>query len=184
MERQQILALLPEILEIRSEKLRDQTVSAFQLAIKEGGWSDEDVLHAPVSISRENCDVGLIEHIRDVTQAVLRNYLFLDKYFVRHGKQIDRDILICGALTHDLGKFTEYAMESGRAVHGKTGNLLRHPLSGAILAAKAGLPDEVVHIVAVHSFEGDRSFRTAEADFIRDMDLFVFRCSTLGLSQK
>ena len=58
------------------------------------------------------------------------------------------------------------------------------PFPEAILAAKAGLPDRIVHLIATHSFEGDRSFQTAESVFVRTIDMFVFNCSVRGLKKK
>lgn len=83
------------------------------------------------------------------------------------------------ALLHDLGKFTGFVRRNGVIMHGEDANLLRHPLSGAILAAKAGLPDKIIHLIATHSFEGERSYQTAESAFVRAIDDFVFKCTVL-----
>ena len=45
------------------------------------------------------------------------------------------------------------------------------------------LPDELVHLIAVHSFEGDKSYQTAESEFVRSIDIFVFNCSVKGLKK-
>ena len=58
---------------------------------------------------------------------------------------------------------------------------MRHPLSGAVIAGKAGLSDEIIHLIATHSFEGDRSYQTVESDFVRTIDMFVFASSVKGL---
>ena len=59
----------------------------------------------------------------------------------------------------------------------------RSPLSGAIIASQAGLPDSIVHLIATHSFEGERSYQTLESDFVRTVDIFVFNCSVKGLEK-
>jgi hypothetical protein len=41
--------------------------------------------------------------------------------------------------------------------------MLRHPFSGVGMAFKHGLPYEVMHIIAVHSKEGDFVRRSPEA---------------------
>ena len=61
--------------------------------------------------------------------------------------------------------------------------LLRHPLSGAVIAHEAGLPDELVHLIAVHSFEGEKSYQTVESNFVRKLDMFVFENSVWGLQK-
>ena len=51
---------------------------------------------------------------------------------------------MAGALLHDIGKLTEFVFKDGKAVHGDDFQLLRHPLSGAILinTARGGLVDD------------------------------------------
>ena len=51
------------------------------------------------------------------------------------------------------------------------------------MAAKAGLPDKIIHLIATHSFEGERSYQTAESAFVRAIDDFVFKCTVYGLKQ-
>ena len=60
----------------------------------------------------------------------------------------------------------------------------QHPISGAILVASEGLPEEIVHIVALHSFEGEKSYKTQEATFVREIDEFVFRGTVSGLTKE
>ena len=93
-------------------------------------------------------------------------------------------VVVAGALLHDIGKLTEFVPgDGGQAVHSPNYELMRHPLSGAIIAAKAGLPDSIVHLIATHSFEGDRSYHTVESEFVRTVDIFVFNCSVKGLEK-
>ena len=65
------------------------------------------------------------------------------------------DYLIAGAILIDVGKLIEYVMEDGQAVVGQTGKLLRHPFTGVGLAMRFGVPDEICHMIAAHSKEGD-----------------------------
>lgn len=69
------------------------------------------------------------------------------------------------------------------AVHGEDYRITRHPLSGALIADRAGVPRELVHLIAVHSFEGDKSYQTTEAWFVRTMDVFVFQNGVRGLEK-
>lgn len=52
-----------------------------------------------------------------------------------------------------------------------------------LLAREAGLPDKLVHLIAVHSFEGDRSYQTPESAFVRKLDIFVFENTVAGLQK-
>jgi len=87
---------------------------------------------------------------------------------------IHHDHLIAGALLADVGKPLEYAKKDGKVVKGRAGELLRHPFSGVGLCYKHGLPDEVMHIVAAHSKEGDHVQRTIECIIFHHADFIDF----------
>jgi hypothetical protein len=59
-------------------------------------------------------------------------------------------------------------------VKSREGELLRHPISGAAFAFAHGLPQEVVHIIAAHSKEGDGTQRTIEAIIVNHADFVNF----------
>ena len=90
---------------------------------------------------------------------------------------IHRDHLIAGALLADVGKLLEFNRNAdGDLVRSDYGASVRHPVAGAALAYKHGLPHEVQHIIATHSWEGEKVQRSIEsiifhhADFI-DYDI-------------
>jgi putative nucleotidyltransferase with HDIG domain len=75
---------------------------------------------------------------------------------------IDRDVLLAGALCHDLGKPYEFSprnLARWQADPGATGfPAVRHPAYGVHLALTAGLPEAIVHIVGAHSMHAEGSF--------------------------
>ena len=86
-----------------------------------------------------------------------------------------RDLVIAGALLHDLGKPMEFMMnEDGSFGYAPGAKIMRHPLSGAILADRHGLGDEIVHIIATHSFEGNASYKTLAAQIVCAADNIAF----------
>ncbi len=178
-----ILQLLPEIDEISDASLRSKTAEALSLAIQRGGWTAKNIQHAPVTITWKGCSCNLIEHIRVVTQLCIANYNCLSKFYVANGAPLDWDTVVCGALLHDLGKFTEFTWSAGGVTYSENAHLMRHPLSGAVMAAQCGLPDTIVHLIATHSFEGDASVKTAESAFVRAIDDFAFKCTVFGLEK-
>ena len=177
------MEMLPEFAEIGDPNLRELALKATGAAAEKGGWTEETVGLVPVTVSYPDCRCSLIEHVRKVVQTCIADYEILNGFYAENGCPMDRDLVICGALLHDIGKFTEFTLREGKAVYSESAALLRHPLSGAIVAAETGLPDTVVNLIATHSFEGDRSVRTREADFVRTIDDFVFKCSVAGLAR-
>ena len=173
--------LFPAFLEIKDQDLRFKAVEAMKMAMEQGGWNEDNIRLCPVTLNWKECDVTWVEHVTDVTKVCMLQHEEMKIYYERHGVCFDRDVMIAGALLHDIGKLTEFCLEEGRPAHRAGCELMRHPLSGALIAAKAGLPDKVVHLIATHSFEGDKSYQTAESEFVRAIDLQVFRCSLQGL---
>lgn len=166
----------PEALQISDKELLQKSYEAFADAVEMGGWTEETVDNCPSAVVEfVNSPANQMKHLQDG----LRLALMISDYLAeRYGEyvQFNRDYVLAGAILHDLGKFTEYAVDDeGRPYVTGNGKLLRHPLAGALIASKHGLPDEIVHLIATHSFEGEKSHKTVEH--------FIVKTSE-GLAQK
>lgn len=184
MTKEKLVTLFPAFMEISDETLRDQSMEAMLLAMEQGGWDDHNIELCPVTINWKNCDISWIEHVNDVTAMCMAQFDGLEKYYCRHGVPFSRDVVVAGALLHDIGKLTEFSESDGIVGHGKDYELMRHPLSGALIAARAELPNHIIHLIATHSFEGDCSYQTHESKFVRTIDMFVFENSVTGLEKR
>ena len=169
----EIVKLLPEIRQIKDKELKEQVISAWEDAIKKGGWSIEELNRIPFTLLIPECKISIITHTRAVTQTSLQTAKALLSFY-KDKVQINRDVLIAGAVLHDIGKILEYTKEKNKIVKSKTGKLLRHPFSGSALAYQHGLPDEVVHIIATHAHEGDGGYRSVEAIIVHYADFINF----------
>lgn len=170
---QKLLTLIPEFELIKSPELRNKTISVWKEAIKRGGWRMEDLERMPFTLMIEETPINIIQHTRAVTRCSLKiAEILLEEY--RDKISIDLDCLLSGALLHDVGKLFEYRREGKKFLKSKEGRLLRHPISGASLAFQFGLPQEVIHIIAVHSKEGDGARRTVEAVIVNHADFVNF----------
>ena len=184
MDEKNVYELFSELYQIQDETIRKLTCSALVKGINIGGWTTDTIDKAPVTVNWKGCPCNLITHIRKVTQACINAYEILDDFYTQNGVPLNRDYIVAGALLHDVGKFLEYTLLDGKPVDRHKKELLRHPISGAILVASEGLPEEIVHIVALHSFEGEKSYKTQEATFVREIDEFVFRGTVSGLTKE
>ena len=171
--KEDILDLIPEIDTIADVGLRDLTLTVWIEAVKRGGWAVADLREMPFTLLIEKTAVNIIEHTRAVTQTALKIGEVLSGSYEGRVK-VDRDILLSGAILHDVGKLFEYARAQDGFKKSREGDLLRHPISGAAFAFKYGLPQEVVHIIAAHSKEGDGSRRTIEAVIVNHADFVNF----------
>ena len=171
--REKIEALLPELSEIRDPGLRGKVIAVWEESISKGGWRPEELEEIPFTLLAGKIDMRFIEHVRSCVQMCLAvekvlNGVWGDRVPINH------DYLVAGALLADVGKPLEYARKDGRIVKGHAGEMLRHPFSGVGLCYKHGIPDEVMHIVATHSKEGDHVQRTIESIIFHHADFIDF----------
>lgn len=172
---QKIEVLFPEINLISSEKLRHQCINALLDAFETGGWNWDNIYLCPVSINKvSNKDMNRqIDHVRIVIKIAISMYDLLEENYNQNS--VLRDTIIAGALLHDLGKFTEFTLKDDFASYSDSAKLIRHPLGGAIIASRNGLNDDVVHIIATHSFEGRESFETLASMIVKSADEIAFK---------
>jgi putative nucleotidyltransferase with HDIG domain len=171
--KKEILRILPEIRKIKNKELREKIILTWEEGIKIGRWKIEDLKKIPFTLLIPDCKVNLIEHTRAVTNTALRVAETLSRAYKSLVK-IDKDVLIAGGILHDVGKILEYAKTGGRIFKSTKGKFLRHPFSGSALAYKCGVPEEVIHLIAVHSHEGDQGYRSIEAIIVNHSDFINF----------
>ena len=83
----------------------------------------------------------------------------------------DRDLMIAGALCHDIGKVWEFDPDNvarSSADPRRSGNpSIRHPGYGIHICLSAGLPEEVARMAAAHSAEGELLVSSLENTILR-----------------
>lgn len=171
--RDEIKELFPELNEIRDAALREKVVDVWEDAITTGGWQPKELTQIPFTLLAGDIKMMFIEHVRSCCQMCLAIEKVLNGIWAER-MPINHDHLIAGSLLADVGKPIEYVRENGKIVKGKRGDHLRHPFSGVGLCWKHGLPDEVMHIVATHSKEGDHVQRTPESLIFHHADFIDF----------
>ncbi len=167
-----IRRVLPEVDWIEDKALADKVLDAYARALREGGWQPEDMVSIPFTLLKES-GLTYADHVRAVTRIARDVYrTFQD---VLGGKvSLNHDILIAGALLHDVGKLLEIEKADGRYRKSADGKVVRHPFSGAALAYAEGLPAEVLHIIGGHSHEGSHGPRTPEGAVVHHADFICF----------
>jgi len=87
---------------------------------------------------------------------------------------VDRDIVLAGALCHDVGKPYEFDPENmarWNADPSRAGQpTLRHSVYGAHICLAVGLPEEIAHIALGHSLEGQHIGLSTECMIVRHAD--------------
>jgi putative nucleotidyltransferase with HDIG domain len=105
----------------------------------------------------------LVAHVRDVAACAVGLAEPLED---RRGAGIDRDLLLAGALVHDVSKLVEFDGPEETPV----GDLLGHPCWGVHVVASAGLPPELAHVVLAHSGRTNVEPAFLEAELVRRAD--------------
>lgn len=174
----ELTEVLPELKTIENEKLRDRIVAVWEEAMETGGWAVDDLDRIPYTLLVEDVDISFAKHVRTVCRLCLAmEDVLREAYGDRYG--ISRDVLVAGALLADVGKLIEFRREKDEYRWADMYQYLRHPFTGVALCYKHGIPEEVMHVVATHSWEGDKFKRRPEsiifnhADFT-DFDLTKF----------
>jgi hypothetical protein len=170
----EILAAIPELSQIQDARLRDQVLAVWAEALQTGGFSIEEMKHVPFSLLGDPSGLTLVERARAVCRTCVA---MADALVAAYGKRvsINKDVLIAGAFLADVGKFMEFERRSdGSLRKGPKAEMLRHPFSGVGLAFKHGIPFEVMHVIAVHSKEGDHVRRSTEAIIYHHADFTNF----------
>ncbi|HEX5130894.1 MAG TPA: HDIG domain-containing protein [Candidatus Krumholzibacteria bacterium] len=159
----EIIASIPEISLIEDTSLRNKVVAVWEEALVTGGYTLDELKKVPFTLLSDHVSVTFLEHVRAVCQMCVAMAGVVSGSY---GKRIpiNRDILVAGALLADIGKMIEFEKRpDGTYRKGHRGEMLRHPFTGVAIAFKHEIPYEVMHIIAVHSKEGDFVRRSPEA---------------------
>ncbi len=168
-----IRKLWPELDWIEDPGLREKTAKVWEYALEKSALTAEDLHRIPFTLLAEKA-VSFMAHKRSVVH-VVRESARIMREFYGDALPIHLDHLISGAILIDVGKLLEYEKDAdGKVVTSREGKLLRHPFTGAALAHRFDLPAEVIHMIAVHSKEGDHGGRTVEGWIIHHADFMTF----------
>lgn len=156
--------------------LREKILDAFVLALDEGGWEKpEDREALPFTLLTDCRGVSFWEHTVAVTRGAIGLANAQLNTYSAPPYPIDMDRLIAGGLLHDVGKLLEFQRSAdGHFEKSHSGRCTRHPISGTVIAARAGLPLEIQNIIACHAKEGEGRPQVIETVLIRHADFATF----------
>jgi hypothetical protein len=139
-----VMALYPEIAQIRDARLRQAVVEIWQELWGQSAWEDIGALPTSGEIDYPN-----LPH----TQCVVAISLGIADAFKKyHDIDVNRDHLIAAAVLQDASKVVEYAPGAdGKARRTHIGKNYPHGFWCAHLAVQKGVPDEVTHVMLTHS---------------------------------
>ncbi len=177
-KRARLLEEMPEINWITDEGLRQKVTDAWVAAVGSSSFSRVGDMKPSGNYDSRPLRRGTqADHIRSVTRLALKIAEEMASLFPEFS--YNRDLLIAGAMCHDIGKVWEFDPENvkrWKADPRATGMpSLRHPGYGIHICLTMGLPEEVAHMAAAHSGEGELLVRSLENTILHWADYTFWR---------
>lgn len=182
-KRKRVLDEMPEIGWIENAELRQRVLDAWVAALESSGLSRIGDMKPSGNYDSLPLKSGTqADHLRSVTRLALKTAEEMAALFP--GFRYNRDILLAGGLCHDIGKVWEFDPDNvkrWKADPRATGlPSIRHPGYGIYICLTAGLPEEVAHIAAAHSGEGELLVRSLENTMIHWADYTFWKVVEAG----
>jgi len=171
--RASIVEDLPEIEDIKDADLRAKVIEGWAYSL--AGSSYGRIRDMP---GEGNPNVLVLTrgdqsyHLRGVARLAMK---IVDEFAEMFpGIEVDRDIVLAGALCHDIGKPYEFDPANRKRWTGNPSRsgepALRHSVYGAHVCLAVGLPEEIAHIALGHSLEGQHIGLSTECYIVRHAD--------------
>jgi putative nucleotidyltransferase with HDIG domain len=171
--RRTVVEDLPEIEQIENLALRTKAIEAWAFALAHSSFgriSDIEPGGNPgMNVLKRGSQA---DHLRGVARLALQ---IADTFIAQRPEvRIDRDVVLTGALCHDVGKPYEFdSVNIARWADdpSATGQpTLRHTVFGTYVCLAVGLPEEIAHIACAHSLEGQHIGVSTECMIVRHAD--------------
>lgn len=164
---------LPEIQEITDAELRDKVVEAWAMSLAEEELSGISEILGSGDPEKNILKEGTqVDHLRGVALLSMRMADQLKE--LKPALDIDRDVMVAGALIHDVGKAREFKAANQakwkQAPHVAGWPPARHSVHGYYICKSVGLSDEVAHIAIAHSREGVFVMKSLECTIVSHAD--------------
>jgi 3'-5' exoribonuclease len=149
--------MIVELIEIIEQRIADQPLRELVLGLLDE--HRERFMSSPAARTNHHAyRGGLLEHVLSVTKTCLLLAEKYDAYYLDLNPPLDKDVVIAGAVLHDIGKLREYRLEAGAAEYSPAGNLIGHILLGRDMIrehpAAADLDPErllrLEHVIVAH----------------------------------
>ena len=182
-KRARLLEEMPEINWIKDEALRRKVTDAWVAALASSSFSRLGDMKPSGNYDSRPLRRGTqADHIRSVTRMAVKIAEEMASLFPEFS--YDHDLLVAGAMCHDIGKVWEFDPENvkrWKADPRATGMpSLRHTGYGIHICLTMGLPEEVAHMAAAHSGEGELLVRSLENTILHWADYTFWRVVEAG----
>ena len=158
-----IEAMFPEISEIQDEQLRTAVVAIWLEACNDG--KVEDLKKIPKNV--DNIGYTLVNHTRVVTRLCMETARLIKEL---HNIEVNMDMLLAGALLHDVSKVMEINVEGENFRTSEFGTKIQHGFYAAYKAYEKQLPLELQHMLITHTPKSHVMPQSLEAVILHYID--------------
>jgi putative nucleotidyltransferase with HDIG domain len=182
-KRARVLEEMPEINWISDVDLRTKVTDAWVAALEAHGFKRISDMKPSGNYDSKPLLTGTqADHMRSVCRLAVKTAEEMSELFPNF--RYDRDILIAGALCHDIGKVWEFHPDNVKRWHADKYAVgmpsVRHPGYGVYICFSMDLPEAVAHIAAAHSGEGELLERSLENTMIHWADVTFWKTVEAG----
>jgi 3'-5' exoribonuclease len=122
-------AMFNELLALAKEKIARPELAALVCDLYEANRAD--LLTLPAASKNHHAYVGgYLEHVLSVTRTAIFLADKYDAYYPELQPRLDKDLVIAGAMLHDIGKLRELRLTAAEAEYTPAGQMIGHILQG------------------------------------------------------
>ncbi|GAF90344.1 unnamed protein product, partial [marine sediment metagenome] len=150
-------AMLDELIATAREKIGDDALSALVIDLLEAGG--DDLLSLPAATHNHHAFVGgFLEHVVSVTRSCVYLAEKYAEYYSDMEPPLSKDLVVAGAILHDIGKLRELEQQPQGAEYTASGHLIGHILQGRDMVREAALRHDLApetllrleHVIVSH----------------------------------
>lgn len=163
-KRSDVSEALPEIDEIADDDLRETVIDCWVLALDEGNFETLEEIPWWPPYEEAVGEKYLLDHLRNDSNFAMAMVDILSERIPNI--DLDRDMVIAGALLHDISKLFETSHEGMTEL----GNWIPHPHFSVYILASNDVPLPIQHIVLGHTPRSSVQLQTLEGQIVQIAD--------------
>lgn len=155
--------------------IREKVIETWCKASQEGGWkSIEELRELPFTVVTDPQGISLLQHTKAATEGAVA-LAKIQMETISTFPCVDMDILVAGALLHDINKVVMFERDQKKSFRKKEGHSVNtRSFPGIKIARETGLPDDIVRVIEYECRKALGNPPNVEAILIHHADMTTF----------
>jgi putative nucleotidyltransferase with HDIG domain len=155
--------------------IREKVIETWCKASQEGGWkSIEELRELPFTVVTDPQGISLLQHTKAATEGAVA-LVKIQMEIISTFPCVDMDILVAGALLHDINKVVMFERDEKNLFRKKEGHSVNaSSFPGIKIARETGLPDDIVGVIEYECRQALGDPPNVEAILIHHADMTTF----------